>query len=479
MTKAGAGKLKANALGLFGAAALGAVMMSPALGIYGNFGPMALSTGKAAPLVYLLSLLATLPTALCYALISREIPSSGSVYTWLWEAVNPVLGVWIGWILLGFFSIVVFLQPLLFCLFFNDLIKFFGMTPGYGSLVISLTISSAAVAAMTYRGINISEKSSLLDLLLQMLIVATLAITILIVLASKGKLDFAPFLPSSASQGFSGLTQAMVFGILSFVGFGVISNVAEETENPRKAIPIAIVVACIVVGFYWIVVSWAYVIAVPTEQIISCVQRDIIPVVPIAKQYWGTGDIIIVVTGMVAALGVYIATVVGTSRVFYAMGRDGAIPEFFGAVNKSHQTPWNALHPTFLLTFIFVLLPARFIGIYNAYIWWGKAVVFFAVTIYLFVSIANPIFYFRFRRSQFNIFSNGLLPLISLLINLYLLYKAFFIECWNSSWAMGKSVIVFAMLWLLLGTMYVLWMRKHRPALFKKKAHYLRDDSIA
>jgi hypothetical protein len=78
-------KLKAGVLGIVGVAVMGAVMMSPALGIYGNFGPMALTAGKTTPLVFLLALLATLPTAINYAMISKEIPSSGSAYTWLWE----------------------------------------------------------------------------------------------------------------------------------------------------------------------------------------------------------------------------------------------------------------------------------------------------------------------------------------------------------------------------------------------------------
>jgi len=469
-------KLKSGALGIVGVAAMGAVMMSPALGIYGNFGPMAITAGRTTPLVFLLALLATLPTAICYAMISREIPSSGSAYTWLWEAISPAVGIWIGWLLAGFFVIVVFLQPLLFGIFFNDLVRALGFEAGYGMFVIGFVISTIIIALLTYRGVEVSEKGSTIDLIIQMVLVAALAITIIVVLTIKGKLDFSPFLPSSSPQGLSGISLALIFGILSFVGFNVITNLAEETKNPRKTIPIAVVAACVIVGLYWVVVSWAYVISIPTEHIIEAVYSDVIPVVPIAREYWGIGKVFIILTGMIAALGVYIATVVGSSRVIYAMARDGSLPSIFSRLNPKHKVPANALHFIFLLTFIFVLIPAGLLGLYNTYIWWGKAVVFFALATYVFVSLANPIFFLRFRREKFNIFWNGIMALLSLAINLYLLYKAFFVECWRGDWATGKSVILFAIAWMALGLIYLIVLKKCTPELFKKQAAYLREE---
>jgi len=469
-------KLKKGALGIIGVAAMGAVMMSPALGIYGNFGPMALTAGKTTPLVFLLALLATLPTAICYAMISREIPSSGSAYTWLWEAVTPAVGVWIGWLLAGFFVIVVFLQPLLFGLFFNDLVRAIGFEGGYGIFVFGFFSSTVIVALLTYRGVEVSEKGSTIDLIFQMVLVAALAITIIIVLTIKGKLDFSPFLPSSSPQGLSGISLALIFGILSFVGFNVITNLAEETKNPRKAIPVALVAACVVVGLYWVIVSWAYVISIPIDRVVEAVRSDVIPVVPIAREYWGIGNVFIILTGMIAALGVYIATLVGSSRVIYAMARDGSLPSLFSRLSAKHKVPANALHLTFILTFIFVLIPAGLLGIYNTYIWWGKAVVFFALATYVFVSLANPIFFLRFRREKFSIVWNGIVSVLALVINLYLLYQAFFVECWQGDWATGKSVILFAVVWMILGLVYLFLLKKYTPELFKKQAVYLREE---
>ena len=70
--------LQAGAISTLGIAALGAVMMAPALGIYANLGLIGAEAGRVAPAVFLLALFCTLPTAVSYALISREIPSAGS-----------------------------------------------------------------------------------------------------------------------------------------------------------------------------------------------------------------------------------------------------------------------------------------------------------------------------------------------------------------------------------------------------------------
>jgi len=108
----------------------------------------------------------------------------------------------------------------------------------------------------------------------------------------------------------------------------------------------------------------------------------------------------------------------------------------------------------------------------------GKAtpeVVFFVLTTYIFVSIANPVIYLRFHKEKFNFFWNGVIPFIALIINLYLLYKAFFVEYWKGDWAMGKTVIMFAMIWMILGFIYLIILKKYSPALFKNQALYLRE----
>lgn len=126
--------LKASSLGIVSVAALGSVMMAPALGIYANLGIISATAGVAAPAVFLVALLCTLPTAIAYSVIAKEIPSAGSAYTWLSDAMNPWAGTWMGVLLLATYLFCVVLQPILFGLFFNDLISaVLNIQTGYGT----------------------------------------------------------------------------------------------------------------------------------------------------------------------------------------------------------------------------------------------------------------------------------------------------------------------------------------------------------
>ena len=104
--------LESNAIGAFGAAALGVVMMAPALGVYANLSLVFSSAGNATPLVFVLALALTLPTALSYAMVSQEIPSAGSTYTWISQSINGFAGSWAGLLLLVSYGAAVVL-PLL------------------------------------------------------------------------------------------------------------------------------------------------------------------------------------------------------------------------------------------------------------------------------------------------------------------------------------------------------------------------------
>jgi putrescine importer len=95
-TTARAPGLRPNAIGLIGFATLGAVMMSPALGIYGSWGPMASTVGFPVALVFLGALVVSLPTAISYALVNRELPSAGSAFTWTWKTTSAGVGTWVG-----------------------------------------------------------------------------------------------------------------------------------------------------------------------------------------------------------------------------------------------------------------------------------------------------------------------------------------------------------------------------------------------
>ena len=463
--------LRASALGIWGVAALGSVMMAPALGIYANLGMVSAASGKIAPVVFLAALLLTLPTAISYALIAREIPSAGSAYTWLSEAVNPFVGTWMGLLLAATYLFCVILQPILFGLFSNELLaSLFKIQTGYGTWMAGVLISTLIIALLAYPGIEIAAKSSLMLALFEAAVVLALSCTILEILFSHGRLNFTPFNPAECLHGSRGFSGALVFGFLSFVGFGVIATAAEETHSARSVIPVAMLLSCVILGIFWAFTSWGFSLALPPEAWGQYVDKGVNPVAVVARQYWHGGSILVIITAITAVLGVYLASVVGYARVAYAMGRDGTLPAFLGKLHPKHRIPWNAQHLAFLITLTVTAIWGRWVGTYLSYDWWGSAVVFFSMVSNIFVCIGCLVFFYRFRRNSFNWLGHGVVPVLGMLASMLPLYYSFGPNLWNLGWKKGQSIVLFSVLVVVSSAVYTVVLKHTKPEVLQRAA---------
>src|SRR5580700_2717906 len=128
-------RLKGGQISPIGLAALAIGIMSPALGLFALWGPMEAAAGPITPLVFLAAAALAMPTAISYAALNAECPSAGAASTWLWRAVSPRVGYLIGLTMMTYFVLAALAQPLLFGLFFRDLLAFFG-APNLGLWVL-------------------------------------------------------------------------------------------------------------------------------------------------------------------------------------------------------------------------------------------------------------------------------------------------------------------------------------------------------
>lgn len=461
--------LKSGALGAFAVAALGSVMMAPALGIYANLGLISASAGMTAPSVFLVSLLLTLPTALSYAMIAREIPSAGSAYSWLSEAINPLVGTWVGVLLLGMYLFCVILQPIIFGVFFNELLtSLFHAPTSYGIWIVGVVVSTLLVALLAYPGIEIAAKSSLILTIFEALVVLALSATILAVHFSKGTVQLAPFNPAETLNGRHGFFGGLVFGLLSFVGFGVIATAAEETHSPKAIIPRAMVISCLILGAFWALTSWSFSLVLAPKEWSELVTRGVNPVAVIARDYWGAGSILVILTALTAVLGVYIASIIGYGRVAYAMSRDGALPSFMARLHPKYKVPWNAQHVAFIITLVIAAIWGKWLGQYLAYDWWGSAVVFFSMVCNILVSIGCLTFFYRFHRLQFNWSLHAFVPILGAASSLIPLYYSYGPSLWQSGWKKGQSIIVFCISFIIFSVLCTAILRVSRPEVLQR-----------
>lgn len=127
---------------------------------------------------------------------------------------------------------------------------------------------------------------------------------------------------------------------------------------------------------------------------------------------------------MTSISSIYIAQTVGSSRVMYAMGREGSIPRALGKLNRRHGLPWNAMTVGIILTTVVTLVLGKILGLANQYAWTGTMSSFLGLLTYFCVNAANIIFYLRHRRDRFNILLNGVVPVIGIAVVIYILYQS-------------------------------------------------------
>lgn len=465
-------RLKRSAIGWGGAAVIGAVFLSPALGLYANIGPVVATGGNIAPILWLIGGALAMLNATNYAMVSRKMPAAGSAFTWSWNLLHPRVGGWVGWVMLMYYLTFTFAIPLIFGLFFNAFLEDLGAATGYWTWAVGVVLCSAAVAVPAYRSIEVGTKTVLGFLLFETLVVFALAVTLLVVHASAGNLSMAPLNPGNASSS-SDFFLALVFAVFAYTGFDTVSTVAEETDTPRQKVPQATIAAVALCALFWLFATYALSYALPLTEVQDAVANDLTPVGRMAASVWGIGSLIVNLSAMTAALAVYLALAMSTSRVIYAQSRDGFLPGIFQRLHARHRSPWNALHLIFLIAVPGTLVGAAIVGITNFYLWIVSTIMFWALIMYSAAAIGN----YLVHRSNSGVsrFTTVVIPLLALLLNAYLFYKFYFDVLWNAGFAYGQSITLACIAIAVLGVVYVAVLGRRKPEVFSKGSKYLDE----
>lgn len=476
---AGAEGLRRNSMTWVGAALLGAIIMSPASGLYFNFTPIEATAGRVVPLIFLIAIVVTLPTALSYAALSRSLPSAGSAYTWVRRAIGPNTGVFAGWILNGFYLLSQIVLPGIGALFFNDILGQIGVPTGYFTWAIGVLVMTGIVAAINYRGIDLSLKGTVIFMVLESVVVFALMLTIFIVQSGNGSFtgsDVAStFTPSAATGGAAAIFSALVFGIQANVGFDAVSTLAEETHTPRKYIPIATVVAVGAVGVYWVVTALGFVAAFPVQQVVDVVANGGTPVSAMADKFWGgAGQLLISVIAFTSITAIFLAQNVASSRALYAMGRQGTAPTWLGRLKPGVQVPANAMTLGLAVTVVVTLLLGALLGTASQYNWSATMASSLALLTYLAVNIANVVYHLRSQRERFHLFMHGIVPVVGIVVVCFVIYKSYLGSLWDAGWTFGRSVQIAVVIWLLLGACWVFYVRRATPEVMQGRE--IEDD---
>ena len=305
-------------------------------------------------------------------------------------------------------------------------------------------MQSALIAWICLKGAEASVKTTIRLMLIETFVVLALSATILWIKAGEaGAVNFGPFHPAHATHGLSGFWAAIILGMLAFSGFDVVVTAAEEAQAPRTHLPRVLIVAVTGVALFWAANAWVLTLSAPLAQVVEYNTEGLTAITPIARAYWGWGNVLIVATAFTGLTAIYIASVQGASRLIFALARHGLLPARFARLKGEKRVPRTAV--------LFVVSSCVSMGLLSlailhngldSFIWWSNALVFFAALTYVGVNVANLVYFRRIAPANFNIARNLLVPIAGILLNLYLIYAAFFSALWAAPFRTGRSVVI-------------------------------------
>jgi APA family basic amino acid/polyamine antiporter len=311
----------------------------------------ATTSGPAVVLSFVVAGITSIFIALAYAELASSVgSSSGGAYSYTRLALGPSVGWMIGWILLFEYAIAAAYLAMSWSEYLASILRGMGVDIPYylqHSIVTGGLIDLPAVLIVLYLGFLLfvgTRKGSRFNLLL----VAIKLVTILsfIVVASqhvdvRNWQNFIPF-------GWWGIMHGAALVFNAFVGFDILASAAGDAENPKKNLPISIVVTLAVSTILYIAVAALLTgIAHYTTLNSAAAITDALIGLHLnwVATFIGTGAILSITTVLFGFL-------FGFTRVIYALSKDNFLPNAFSKIHQKNGTPYRTVMIAGAVTFI-------------------------------------------------------------------------------------------------------------------------------
>lgn len=407
---------------------LGLAYMAP-FAVFDTFGIASNISSGHVPFAYVFVFLAILLTALSYGKLVKKYPSSGSVYAYTRNIINPYVGILVGWLSFIAYLSLPMINSLLAKIFISSLLP---QIPGW-TWIVGLVI---LITLLNIFGIEFAAALNI-GLVFVQILVGIVFITLTIHDINNGPghfMSFSELMPKF--QELSGFFGASALLGMSFIGFDAVTTLAEDTVNPKKTIPKAIFFITIIGGVFFFTVTYFMQSLIPNVSILKNIQGASPEIATIigGKAYL----IFFILGGMLSVFASGLAAQISASRLLYAMGRDSVIPKkCFGYLNKKTKTPIFNIIITGILA-----LSALFLNLQQA----TSLVNVGAYTAFLVVNICVVKNYFTLdnKSNIYRIITELCFPGIGLIFILYLWFN------------LDKFAIVMGVIWFIIGVIYLL-----------------------
>jgi basic amino acid/polyamine antiporter, APA family len=380
-------------------------------GIFAMVGKASFNGGPAVSLLFVFTAFACGFSALCYAEFASRIPIAGSAYTYAYASMGEFIAWIIGWDLIVEYAIGNIAVAISWSDYFTGLLKGYGinipvhftmdfLTAKRGFAAVQEAVAGGAsvealtaacesaeaavscgqleahsawanapiiagipivadlpallivvlITALVYIGIRESKLASNIMTILK---VGVILLVIVLGLNYVNPANWSPFAPN----GVQGVLMGVSAVFFAYIGFDALSTTAEECENPRRDLPLAMIFSLVICTVLYIA------IALVLTGMVSYTRLDVGD--PLAFVFgpeganipWIAG--IIAVSAVIALATVFLVFQIGQPRLWMAMSRDGLLPKIFSSIHPRFHTPWFAT----IITGLVVAIPALFMNL--------------------------------------------------------------------------------------------------------------------
>jgi APA family basic amino acid/polyamine antiporter len=349
------------------------------------------NAGPSVTIGFILAAIGCAFAGLCYAELSSSIPISGSAYTYTYATMGELLAWVIGWDLVLEYAVGAATVGIAWSEYLNNLLvevfhtrpipyewchsPFQVSTDGVSGIMNVPALGIVTVISLLLiRGI---QESAFVNNIIVILKVAIVVLLIAFGWNYINPVNHVPYIPESTTyidhQGIAhryggvwGILGAAGTVFFAFIGFDAVSTAAQETKNPKKAMPIGILGSLIICTVLYVLFSHVLTGLVPVEffrdpnkggeaSVVAAIQEAM-------PQYsWLSKSITVAI--LAGFSSVILVMLLGQSRVFYSMSKDGLLPKVFSEIHPKYKTPYKGNLVILLLVALFAaFVPGDVVG---------------------------------------------------------------------------------------------------------------------
>jgi APA family basic amino acid/polyamine antiporter len=333
--------------------------------------------GPAVTLSFVLAAVGCAFAGLCYAEFASMIPVAGSAYTYSYTTMGEFVAWIIGWDLVLEYALGAATVAVSWSRYLLELLSSWGIhLPAQlvcspfevvqmadGTVVEGGFVNLPAVVIVMMLSLLLIRGTRESALLNNVLVVVKLAVVIVFIVLGWNFIDpqnYTPYIPENTGVrgefGWSGIATGAAVVFFAFIGFDAVSTAAQEARNPQKDMPIGILGSLLICTILYVLFAHVMTGLVPYTVFVNDAKPAATAFARTGYDFLQKGMILAILAGYTSVI---LVLLMGQSRVFYTMSKDGLLPRFFGEVHTKFRSPWK----TNLFFMVFVSLFAGFVPV--------------------------------------------------------------------------------------------------------------------